>query len=131
MAGQFGHARNDVGVGNGLAEADGQRIVFVGPRLQRLVDEQVTRHGSHGGQHDLVLDPLFAQAFDHAATRTRRRHADTGARVQGFSHDFTSSIWPKRVRSICSGVIDTRPFATAKKSVPSPASCAAPAAPTQ
>ena len=113
VAGQFGHARHDVGIGNRLPEADRQRRVFVGARLQRLIDKQMARHAAHRRQHDFVLDALLAQALDHAAARARRGHADAGAQVQGFSHAFTLSIWLKRVRSICSGVIETKPLATA------------------
>ena len=90
---QFGHARDNVGIGNGLAETDRQRVVLVGTGLQCLVDEQVARHRPHRGQHGFVLDALLAQPLDHAAARARRGHADAGTGIQSFSHDFTPSIW--------------------------------------
>ena len=45
---QFGHERDDVGLGDGLPKTDGQRRVVVGETTGLLVDEHVTGYGPHG-----------------------------------------------------------------------------------
>ena len=41
--GQFGHLRNDIGLGKGLVPAYGQRRVFIGPVGQGLIDKKMSR----------------------------------------------------------------------------------------
>ena len=69
---------------------------------------------------------IYAQLQREAASarRLRSRHRGSAQRRQPGS-----AAWS--VRSTCSGVRDTNPFATAWKSVPSPASRASPAGPIQ
>ena len=73
-----------------------------------------------------VLTAAVADAGDAAARSScggRQAHFSSQSRTSG-------SCWC-RLRSICRGVTDTRPEATAWKSVPGPASCSPPAAPIQ
>ena len=85
-----GHARHHPGLGDGLAVADRQRGVLVGAARQRLVQEQVARHGAHRGEHALVADAaLGAQALDHAVAGALRGHAQAlclGLEVEAWGH---------------------------------------------
>ena len=75
---RFDHARHDVGVRNGLAKANRQRVVLVGAAGERLLDENMARHHAERGEHPLVADALGAQPGDHARAGARRGHADAG-----------------------------------------------------
>src|SRR3989338_3827802 len=128
----FDHARHDVGPGNGLVEIDRQRHVIVSGASQRPLGQTGGRAFEHRRQHRLVLDTLLAQPLDHARTGALRSHANAAKpRIHCPSQPRTASSWLYWVRSIFSGVSETRCCASAWKSVPSPASCALPAAPTQ
>src|SRR5207244_2962452 len=116
---------------DGLGKTDRQRRVLVGAARQRLLDEKVPRHGSHRAEHALVADACLAQALDHARARALRGHADSGKVPHFDSHSRASGSCALWVRSRRSGVTETRPWSTAWKSVPGPASCAPPAGPIQ
>ena len=79
----------------------GKRDVFVGAMGQGFVDENVARNFAHRVEHDLVLDPLVAQALDHAHARALRGHPDAGMLV---AH---------RARGRCVGWPAQRPAASA------------------
>src|SRR5215471_8756726 len=127
------HARHHEWLRDGLLETDRQRGVFVGAAREPLVDEDVPRHRSHRRQHRLVAYSVLSQTRDHTVARPLRRHPDAmrPEEIHFVSQLRTTGICAGWVRSICSGVSDTRSEATAWKSVPGPASCAPPAAPTQ
>ena len=75
----FGHARDHPGLGNRLAIANRQRGVFVGPRGQGLVDEQMPGNTTQRREHALVANAaLAAQAINHAVARALRGHALPG-----------------------------------------------------
>src|SRR4249919_1603981 len=110
----------------------------------------MARHGTDRIEHALVADTAIAQAFDQAVAYALRGHADAdrlGLKPHACGHarwpvacassdaaspetqlDTCSSAW-NRVRSTWIGVIEMLPSRRALKSVPGPASCAAPAAP--
>ena len=122
---QLRHSRHDIRLRYRLSGADRQRAILVRSDGEGLFDKDMARYRPHRGQHDLVLDALLAQAFDHASTRALGGHPDT---VESSAHRchvdrrHTSdesnhadtrgnSSWS--VRSICSGVTDTYPCSTA------------------
>ncbi|MNI79748.1 hypothetical protein D3C73_1362260 [compost metagenome] len=94
---------------------DRQRGVFVGAVGQGLIDEQMARRTADGIEHLGVRYTLFAQALDQALAGTLGGHADTSAlQIVLFAHQSTPSSQPwscskasLKVRSSCSGVIDT------------------------
>ena len=104
--------------GDGVYEV----IPVYGRRLFRF-DEHMTRHGKHGLEDDLVADTLFAQSLHHSRVRPRPGHPDAAEALLAVQHQAlpcpvpnhcrTASCSSKCVRSICSGVIDTRLAATA------------------
>ena len=51
------HIGDDVGLGDGLAVADGQGLVGVGMDPQAFGDEEVARDLGHRGQHARIADP--------------------------------------------------------------------------
>ena len=64
----FEHARYDVRLRDGLAFADGQRMIFVGLIAVAFGREVVTRHLLHGREDALVGDAACPQlGLDHAA----------------------------------------------------------------
>ena len=79
----------------------------------------------------LVDDPLLPQAVDHARARALGGHAYAGQVLHLSSHSRVRGNCALLVRSMRSGVIETSPRSTAWKSVPGPASAAAPAGPIQ
>src|SRR5258708_606079 len=134
----FDHTSDDVRLRNGLAETDRQRSVLVGAARQRLLDEQMPRHRAHGAEHTLLADTLLSQPLHHAHARALRGHANAsgipllaGCVFHCSNHFLTSGSWALCVRSMSSGVSDTRQWSTAWKSVPGPASAAPPAGPIQ
>src|SRR5205823_14594973 len=121
-----------------LAEPERQRGILVGAARQRLLDEQVPRHRAQGAEDARVAYALLAQPLHHARARALRGHADAsgipllaGRVFHCSSHFLTSGSWALWVRSMRSGVSDTRQWSTAWKSVPGPASAAPPAGPIQ
>ena len=85
----LGHARHHPGLGDGLAVADRQRGVLVGAGGQRLVDEQVARHGADRVEHALVGDAVAAQALDQAVAHALRGHSHAdrlGLQAQARGH---------------------------------------------
>src|SRR6185436_12749967 len=125
------HDPHDHGARDRLAVPDRERHVLVRARGDALVHERVARDRRHRAQHALVGHALRAQVFDHAHARALGGHADAGRAHRASIHLPTSGIWSPCVRSTCSGVIDTARRSSALKSVPGPASRAAPAGPTQ
>src|SRR5262249_17920710 len=127
------HARHHERLRDGLLETDRQRGVFVGTAREPLIHEDVPPNRSHGRPHRLVAYSALSQTRNHAVARALRGHADAvrPEEIHFASQLRTTGICAGCVRSICSGVSDTRSEATAWKSVPGPASCAPPAAPTQ
>src|SRR5262245_39346065 len=121
VARELGHARHRVRARDGLPETEGQRHVLVGAGGERFVHEDVPGQRSHCSQHGLVAYSLLAQALDHAQPRALRSHPDTGIPRHGSpatdycptSQAVSASSWEYRVRSICSGVSDTRLLAMA------------------
>ena len=62
----FHHCGNDVGLGDGLAEADGQRVIAISIGRIGSADERFARNRPHGSQHTLILNPTGAQLLcDH------------------------------------------------------------------
>src|SRR5258708_2813665 len=128
---ELDHPSDHERVRDRLPEADRQRVVLVGAARERLLDEEVARHGAERGEHALVGDALGAQARDHARARALRGHADACAGAQRSNHSRARGNCDECVRSMRSGVTETRWLSTAWKSVPGPASAAAPAGPIQ
>ena len=63
----LGHQGDNVGLGDGLAAADGQGKVPVGMGLHGVLDEQVPRHLAHGLEHPRIADAARHQLLlDHA-----------------------------------------------------------------
>lgn len=83
-----------MGLGDGLAEADGQCVVLVGAMGQRLLDEQVPGRAADGLQHPRIDDAALAQALHQPLARTPRGHADT------VDIDRSHTGFPARVRAI-------------------------------
>ncbi len=78
----FSHPRHDVGLRDGLAEADRQRRVLVRATSQCLVDEYVPRHVLDTVENRKVRDALLAQSLHEPIPGARRSHANSGeARV--------------------------------------------------
>src|SRR5205823_571627 len=117
--------------------------VLVGAARERFLDEQVPRHRAQGAEDALVAYALLAQSLHHARARALRGHANAsgiplltsgipllasgilllaGRVFHCSSHFLTSGSWALWVRSMRSGVSDTRQWSTAWKSVPGPAS---------
>ncbi len=44
----LGHESHDKGLRDGLAAADGQGIIAIGPGLHGIFDKQMPGHGAHG-----------------------------------------------------------------------------------
>ena len=66
---QFGHAGHDVGLGDGLAQPDGQGGVVVGRVALGGRDKQMAGNALHGSQHPLVGEAAGTQlVLDHAVT---------------------------------------------------------------
>jgi len=65
----LGHVGDHIGLADGLAAGDRQRLVRIGIVQKRPVDEMLARHLVHGAQHRCVADPALAQAEQelHAA----------------------------------------------------------------
>ena len=61
------------------SEADRQRRVLIGAARERLVDEQMPRHGAHALEHGRILDAFVPEALDETVARARRGHADAVA----------------------------------------------------
>src|SRR5437773_1204146 len=99
------------------------------PHVGRIEAESGRRVGNCCGVLDqgLAHRPHLIETQRKLAPALRTAHAELRCASQPC-HSGTAA-WS--VRSTCSGVIDTWPFAVAKKSVPSPASRASPAAPIQ
>jgi len=63
---KFEHESDDVGLRDGLALADGERVVIVGLRRVTLVDKFVPWNASHRGQDALVAYAALEELrFDH------------------------------------------------------------------
>jgi hypothetical protein len=66
---QLEHEADDIGLRDGLALANGERVVIVGLRLIGLGDELVPGNARHSGQDAFVADAALAKLdFDHADT---------------------------------------------------------------
>src|SRR5262245_192550 len=64
---QLGHEAHDVGLGDRLLLADRQGMIAVGAIAQRFLDEEMTRHAPHHGDHALVGDLAAHELLlDHA-----------------------------------------------------------------
>ncbi|MNI85753.1 hypothetical protein D3C73_1427750 [compost metagenome] len=120
--------------------ADRQRRVFIGAVRQRFIDKQMTWCTADHFQYLGVAQAFLVQPLNQAFTGTLGGHPDTAAQniVLLTSHQRSPSSQPSRlakallkVRSSCSGVIETYPCITAWKSVPGPPSSASPAAAIQ
>jgi hypothetical protein len=65
----FEHQGDDIGLRDGLAVADGQRMIFVGLGAVRLRDELVAGHAHHGAEDARVGDaPAPELRIDHELT---------------------------------------------------------------
>ena len=71
------HARDDVRLGDRLAEPNRQGSVFVRARPKRFIHEDMPRHIADTVQYREVRDPLIPQTLYEAVARARGRHADT------------------------------------------------------
>ena len=74
------HARDDVGMRDGLAEADRQRVILVGAAGERFLEEKVARHAAERAEHPLIAYALAAQAVHHPRAGSRGGHADSAQR---------------------------------------------------
>jgi hypothetical protein len=85
---QLGHQGHDVGLRDGLLQADRQRLVLVGLAFPGRVDELVARQPANHPEHALVGDALAAQLLDQfgAAGRRNQAHIGGGAARTGFDH---------------------------------------------
>jgi hypothetical protein len=64
--GKFQHARDDVGLRDGLPGLDRQRGILIGEFLQMLGHEGLARHGAHGGKQQRIVNAAGAEmAGDH------------------------------------------------------------------
>ena len=87
QAKQFEHESNDVGLRDGLAFADGERVVVVGLIAVGRSDKLVARDLAHGGEHALVLDAALAQLrLDHML-------AALGEVIAGHGESFACQKW--------------------------------------
>jgi len=117
---QFGHRRDDIGLGDGLAVADGQRPVFVGVGLLVGRHELVARHPVHHRQHagvdaDGIAEPGHRGDFlDHLLAlpgfvahdglmQQAQQHSDPPA-VPGRCEVTGKGRWLHRYRSVENGV---------------------------
>src|SRR5665811_1034875 len=67
---QLTHAGHDIGLGNGLPEADGKGAVFIGASPVCLRDKEVAGHGLHRLEDFLCADSTGPQlVFHHAGTQ--------------------------------------------------------------
>src|SRR5258708_1676050 len=62
---ELGHESDDVGLGDRLLLADGERVVAVGAPAQRLLDEEVARDPPHRREHARVGDPAPRELLLH------------------------------------------------------------------
>jgi hypothetical protein len=62
---EVGHPRHHVGLADGLARADGQRVVAVGLGAQMLGHELVTGNPAHRLEHPWVIDPAGRDLVAH------------------------------------------------------------------
>ena len=67
---QLRHVGDDVRLGNGLAEADGQGVFLIGAVLQRFRNETVPPDGTHGGKYGLVRNALRLKPPHHPGALT-------------------------------------------------------------
>jgi hypothetical protein len=68
--GRFEHQGDDIGLGDGLLLAYGQRTVLIGEFLQALIHEDFARHLPHGFQYVLVADATPGDLrLDHMPAR--------------------------------------------------------------
>ncbi len=108
------------GLRDRLPEAERQRVVLVGAARQRLVHEDVPRHlaPSPPSTASSRMPCSRSRSTMRSRVRCEVMPMPRGCAAVMRSHSRTASSCATRVRSICSGVIETRPFATAWKSVP-------------
>ena len=74
---QFDHARNDIGLRNGLPHAQRQGGIFISARGECLFDEDMPGNSCHRLEDGFTAYPFFAEALDHARPRALRGHANT------------------------------------------------------
>jgi hypothetical protein len=106
---RLGHARDDDGLAQGLAVADGERHVLVGLVGEELGYEQLARHALDRGKDPRIGNARASQFHDEADLARLVGHASASARR------FMVGRW---VRSSDSGVTEMAPRAIAARSVP-------------
>ncbi len=62
---QLGHQGDDVGLGDGLAFADGEGEIAVGLGAEGFFDEEMAGHRAHRRQHRRIADPSRNQLLFH------------------------------------------------------------------
>src|SRR4030081_1205261 len=78
----FGHIGHEIGLADGLAAGDRQRLIGIGAVGEGIVDEMLARHLVHGAQHRRIGDPALAQ-------RKQELHAaDVVVAGQLLGHDL-------------------------------------------
>jgi len=77
---RFQHEDDDIGLGNGLAFADGEGMIVIGFAAVCLGNKFITRHAQHGAEDALVGDAAGAKlVVDHAGAGGGDRHHELGA----------------------------------------------------
>ena len=70
---QLAHARDHIGLRDGLVTAYRQGSVFVSPARQCLVYETVPGHTVHRIEYPLITNPLTRKTLHHSRTRSFTR----------------------------------------------------------
>ena len=121
------HVGDHVGLADGLAAGDRQRLVRIGRGGKRRIDEILARHLVHGAQHGLVDDPAAAQrqqefhTLDALVSRPfGHRDPPRASRYLYFAGKISASLVMNgsSVRSSRSGVTEMRLSLSADRSVP-------------
>src|SRR5215472_6125927 len=107
----LGHQSDDLRLADGLALADGQRLVLVGLVVEGLGHKILARNALDGGEHGGIRDAAAPERHDQADLARGEAHAKASPRRRAMAP------W---VRSRCSGVMAMAPLLTAQRSVPLP-----------
>ena len=75
---RLAHARDDVGLRDGLSKPDRQSGVFIGTAGQSFIDENMSRQVADAIQHGKIRNALIAQSLYQPVAGARRSHADAG-----------------------------------------------------
>jgi hypothetical protein len=92
---RLGHPRHHPWLGNGLPVSDRQGRVFVRPRRQCLIDEQMAWHHPHRIERWLAGNPSLPQAIHQAVAHALRSHANAHRfwlQPQARRHSFDPSV---------------------------------------